>query len=128
MLKKIPEITAELKKHVEEVDAPFVKSHLDLKSLPFILIDVREPHEQAQGMIPGATPIPRGILEMNIERISQDPEKEIVCYCGGGTRSLFAAEQLQRLGYKKVKSMAGGFKAWTSAGFPVVAPQRHGPQ
>jgi len=128
MIKKISEIAAEAKTKVEEVDAPFVNGHLNLKSLPFVLIDVREPHEQAQGMIPGATPIPRGILEMNIERISQDPEKEIVCYCGGGTRSLFAAEQLQRMGYKKVKSMAGGFKAWTTAGFPVDAPQRQGPQ
>ncbi|HYF49586.1 MAG TPA: rhodanese-like domain-containing protein [Planctomycetota bacterium] len=124
MLKKIPEITAEIKKAIPEVDAAFVKSKLDPNSLPFLLIDVREPHEHAQGMIPGATPIPRGILEMNIERISQDAGKEIVCYCGGGTRSLFAAEQLQRMGYKNVKSMAGGFKAWTTAGYPVVAPQR----
>src|SRR5205823_9236077 len=88
--------------------------------LPYLLIDVREPNEQAAGMIPHAAPVPRGILELHIGKAAPDENTPIVCYCGGGTRSLLAAEQLKRMGYTNVKSLAGGFKAWTTAGNPVA--------
>jgi rhodanese-related sulfurtransferase len=89
---------------------------------PFLLLDVREGHEFAAGMIPGATPLPRGQIELQIAKIVQDENAPIVCYCGGGTRSLFAGMQLKRMGFTNVKSMAGGFKAWTMAGHAVTMP------
>src|SRR6516225_1989981 len=87
-----------------------------------ILIDVREKDEWTEGFIPGARWISRGFLEQRIE--DQVPEKssEIVLYCAGGTRSALAARSLAELGYKNVKSMAGGFSAWKRAGLPFERP------
>jgi len=45
----------------------------------------------------------------------------IICHCGGGGRSALAAESLQKMGYKNVRSMAGGFKAWKAAGLPATS-------
>uniref|UniRef100_A0A7C4LJU4 Sulfurtransferase n=1 Tax=Schlesneria paludicola TaxID=360056 RepID=A0A7C4LJU4_9PLAN len=85
----------------------------------FLLIDVREDHEWAQGHIPGATHLGKGIIERDIETLVPDPETEIVLYCGGGYRSALAADALQKMGYTRVISMDGGFRGWKEAGFPV---------
>jgi len=85
----------------------------------FLLIDLREDHEWAQGHIPGATHLGKGIIERDIETLVPDPETEIVLYCGGGYRSALAADALQKMGYTRVISMDGGFRGWKEAGFPV---------
>ena len=84
-----------------------------------LLIDTREPAEWAEGHIPGATAVPRGILEGKIEQLAPDVDQPIVLYCASGGRSALAAESLARMGYRNVVSLAGGFKAWQEAGFPV---------
>src|SRR4051794_33446417 len=76
----------------------------------FHLIDVREESEFARGRIKGARHIGRGILERDIEKAIPDPDADIVLYCGGGFRSALSAENLQRMGYTNVKSMAGGWR------------------
>ncbi len=85
----------------------------------FHLVDVREDREWALGRISGATHIGRGVLERDIERLIPDRDADIVLYCGGGYRSALAAESLGRMGYTAVRSMDGGFRAWTGAGYPV---------
>ncbi len=87
------------------------------------LIDVREQDEFDQGAIPGAIHIPRGYLEMRVENAVPDRDTPIVVYCAGGTRSLFGAETLQQLGYSNVRSLAGGFNGWKTAGLPWSIPQ-----
>jgi molybdopterin/thiamine biosynthesis adenylyltransferase/rhodanese-related sulfurtransferase len=87
------------------------------------LIDVREQDEVDQGAIPGAVHIPRGYLEMRVENAVPDRDAPVVVYCAGGTRSLFGAETLQQLGYTNVRSLAGGFNAWKTAGLPWAIPQ-----
>lgn len=123
MLKTMTQLGDEARKDIPEVQVPEVRAELDKAgggALPYLLIDVREPDEHAKGTIPGALPIPRGVLEMQITKTTQDENQPIVCYCGGGTRSLFAAQQLKKLGFKNVKSMAGGFRAWASGSDPVT--------
>lgn len=122
MLKSMAELAEDARKEVGEVQVPEVKNDLAGGKPPYLLIDVREGAEHAQGIIPGAIPISRGVLEMQMPKVTQDENQPILCYCGGGTRSLFAAQQLQKLGYKNVKSMAGGFRAWASGGNPVAKP------
>ncbi len=78
----------------------------------FYLIDVREEAEWQHGSIPNAIYITRGKLELTIEKVTEDVEADIVLYCGGGTRSALAAENLQAMGYKNVKSLTGGFRKW----------------
>ncbi|MGH2396705.1 MAG: molybdopterin-synthase adenylyltransferase MoeB [Gammaproteobacteria bacterium] len=86
------------------------------------LIDVREADEIAQGSPPGAHRLGRGYLELRIEEAVPDFERVLVTMCNGGTRSLFAAEELLRLGYRRVFSMAGGFSRWKAEGLPVEVP------
>ena len=81
-----------------------------------VLIDVRESEEFAKGHAEGAIHLSRGVLELRIEETIPDPKTAIVCYCGGGTRSALVAENLQRMGYTNVLSLAGGFKAWKDQG------------
>jgi len=88
-----------------------------------ILLDVREESEWAEGHLPGAHPLGRGILEREIERAVPDPATPLVLYCGGGFRSVLAAESLQKMGYTNVASLAGGWRAWTARGLPVVKPE-----
>jgi rhodanese-related sulfurtransferase len=85
----------------------------------FRLIDVREESEWAAGHLPGAEHMGRGVLERDIEARVPDPRTPIVLYCGGGYRSVLAAESLQRMGYGNVRSMSGGFRGWRDAGLPL---------
>jgi len=84
-----------------------------------VLIDVREDHEWAKGRIPGALHLARGIIERDIEASFADKTTPLVLYCGGGYRSVLAAEALQRMGYDNVVSLDGGFRGWRDAGLPV---------
>lgn len=87
------------------------------------LIDVREREEYEQGAIPGAKFIPRGFLDVKIEREIPDKSKKIVLHCAGGTRSALAAKDLQDQGYENVISMSGGFNQWDELGLPTMTPQ-----
>jgi rhodanese-related sulfurtransferase len=82
----------------------------------FHLFDVREDHEWDAGHIPGSRHLGRGIIERDIEGVVPDYAAEIVLYCGGGYRSALAADNLQRMGYQNVISLAGGIRAWREAG------------
>mgnify|MGYP003610924680 FL=1 len=93
------------------------------------VIDVREPGEYAQGHLPGAINLPRGVLEFQIEahpamacsttEALQARDRPLLVYCLTGGRSALAALSLQELGFRHVRSMAGGVKAWSAAGLPL---------
>ncbi len=85
----------------------------------FELVDVREDREWEAGHAKGARHLGRGILERDIEKAIPDFDAEIVLYCGGGFRSALAAENLQKMGYTRVRSMDGGWKGWLAAGLEV---------
>src|SRR4029450_12239231 len=86
-----------------------------------VLIDVREPDESAEGHLPGALLVPRGTLELGIERMV-GREREIVVYWASGVRSILAARTLLDLGYGRVSSLAGGFGRWSDLGLPRTQP------
>ena len=89
-----------------------------------VILDVREPDEYEQGAIPGAVHIPRGTLETSVEGRIPDKSSHLVVYCAGGTRSAFAAQTLQELGYTDVASVAGGFNKWKDEGRDWSATRR----
>ena len=111
-------LVRDAKQRVRETTIPELKKRLDAKE-EFHLIDVREDHEWAAGHIPRATHLSRGIIERDIESQIPDREAEILLYCGGGYRSALVADNLQKMGYKHVVSVDGGWRGWTGAGFPV---------
>ena len=109
------QLLKKVKQEIVEVAADQV--HHDLQAgKPLRLVDVREREEVMDGYISGAALIPRGFLELNVEdEVSADRDTPIVLYCGGGFRSALAGDALQRMGYRNVRSMAGGIKAWGDA-------------
>jgi rhodanese-related sulfurtransferase len=111
-------VVNEAKKHIKETDVPTVKKRVE-KGEKFILVDTREDGEWANGHLPGALHIGKGVIERDIEGAVPDKKAEIVLYCGGGFRSAIAAENLQKMGYTNVISMDGGFRGWVEAGGKV---------
>jgi rhodanese-related sulfurtransferase len=104
------------KSRVREITVTQTQAKLDAGD-SFLFVDVREDNEWAKGHAAGATHIGRGILERDIHNFA-GKDTEIVLYCGGGFRSALAADNLQKMGYTNVLSMAGGIKAWREAGLP----------
>lgn len=105
------ELVNAAKKEIKEISAGDLKQ-MQSSGREFKLIDVREPDEVAQGAIAGAVAVPRGQLEYKIETVTADKDAPIVCYCGGGGRSALAAQNLKKMGFKNVMSLAGGYKGW----------------
>lgn len=75
------------------------------------LIDVREESEYEAGHVQGAEWIGKGIIERDIENLHPDRNVPLYLYCGGGFRSALAAENLQKMGYKNVVNVDGGWRA-----------------
>ena len=96
-----------------------MKKRLDWPEKP-VVVDVREDSEWARGHIPGAIHLGKGVIERDIERTIPDKGTPIVLYCGGGYRSALAADNIQKMGYRNVISMDGGWRGWTEPGLPVI--------
>jgi rhodanese-related sulfurtransferase len=109
-LPEFKQICDEAKKEIKEIDVNELKRMQHDGQIA--VVDVREKDEQAQGMIPGAVGISRGMLEYNIDQVTTDKEKPIVLYCGGGSRSALAAQSLKKMGFRNVMSLIGGYRGW----------------
>ena len=108
----------EVRQRVNEVDVQQVKRWME-QNRPFVLLDVREESEWAKGHLPSAQYLGRGILERDIETRYPELNTPLVLYCGGGFRSVLAADNLQQMGYRDVISMDGGYRGWVEANYPV---------
>jgi rhodanese-related sulfurtransferase len=86
---------------------------------PHLLVDIREESEWAAGHAAGAVHLGKGIIERDIESKVPDKEKTLVLYCGGGFRSALSADALQKMGYRNVISLDGGWRAYQASGLPV---------
>jgi rhodanese-related sulfurtransferase len=93
-----------------------------LKSGEAVIVDVREKDEWDEEHIPGAIHMSRGTIELDIEEQVPDTNAMIITHCGPERfrGSALAAESLQKMGYKNVRSMVGGYKAWKAAGLPTT--------
>jgi rhodanese-related sulfurtransferase len=111
-------LVADAKTRVRECTVADVKRRLDAGE-SFTLIDVREDSEWANGHIPGAIHLGKGIIERDVEAKVPDKAAPLVLYCGGGFRSALAADSLLKMGYTNVISMDGGWRGWTQAGLEV---------
>ena len=120
-MKTAHDLVAAAKGSIQEVElnaAPQAIADAD------VLLDVREADEYANGHIPGAIHISRGLLEF---KLSNDPklssrDLKIVLYCKNSGRAALASKVLHEMGYINVQSIAGGFDAWALAGNPVAKP------
>ena len=110
-------MVAEAKKNIKEISPQDAAAKS--QSGNAVIVDVREKDEWDEEHIPDAVHLSRGTIELDIEEKIPDLSQTIITHCGGGGRSALAAESLQKIGYKNVRSMAGGFKAWKAAGLPT---------
>jgi len=111
-------LVEDAKTRIRELDVAETRAHLAANPQAH-LIDVREDHEWQASHATGAEHMGRGIIERDIEQRVPAHDTELILYCGGGYRSALAADNLQRMGYTNVYSMAGGWKAWQEAGAPT---------
>ena len=118
-------LVAAAKRRIPEITVATVKGKLRRRDA-FLLFDVREEHEWREGHVAGARYLGKGVIERDIEKEAPDKETEIVLYCGGGYRSALAADALRKMGFRRVASMAGGWKAWRRSRGAVAREGRRG--
>ena len=87
----------------------------------FILVDTREDGEWSKGHISQSIHIGKGVIERDLEAKIPDKHSLIILYCGGGFRSVLAAEAVQKMGYTNVISMDGGWRSWCEKGLPTAS-------
>ena len=117
------DILSQVKKQIREVTVQEVADAIKNRN-DFVLLDVREKDEWDEGHLPGAVFLPRGFLEVKVEKTITDKDTPVIIYCAGGTRSALATKSLQDLGYTDVVSMAGGYGEWKNNGLPFVVPEK----
>jgi len=84
-----------------------------------VLLDVREDGEWQAGHAVEAVHLGKGILERDLEQKFPDPDTELIMYCGGGFRSALTCDAAQKMGYRKVSSLIGGYKGMLAANWPM---------
>ncbi len=113
-------IVADAKTRIREISIDQARAWL-AQNPKIVLLDVREDSEWAAGHAAEAVHLGKGILERDLEKTIPDVNTEIIMYCGGGFRSALACDAAQKMGYRSVHSLIGGFKAMKEAGWPMTS-------
>ena len=122
----VNQLVAATKAQVKTIKMPEFKAAFDRKDLGLI-VDVRNENEFADGYIPGAVNVPRGLIEFRIWKLVGFPDKtdmnaKMTLYCATGGRCALATKSLQDLGFTSVTSADMKFDDWVKAGYPVAKP------
>lgn len=124
MKKAAADLVAEAKARIQNLDPDTVEREVNDGGA--VLVDIRDaPELDADGRIPGAVHIPRGMLEFRADTTSPyhqaplDPSARVILHCASGGRSALAAQTLQEMGYGDVAHLDGGIQAWKAAGKPT---------
>src|ERR1700684_907812 len=112
-------LVREAKSRIKEENFRDTKKRLDAGE-KIIVVDTREDSEWARGHIPGAVPLAKRIIERDLKKTTPDKDAVVVLYCGGGFRSALAADNLQKMGYRNVISMDGGWGGLAEGRFPLI--------
>ncbi len=127
----VKDLVERAKEEVENLSPIEVARELERGEV--VLVDLREPHETKEGVIPGAVLAPRGMLEFHADPASPyhisalQPHERVILYCSAGSRSALGAKALKELGYVDVAHLDGGFRAWREAGNQVEQPREAAP-
>ena len=131
MKKGYKELVDEAMAQVTTYSVAEAKAKLDDPNVQFV--DVRDVRElEREGVIPGAFPAPRGMIEFWVDPDSPyfkpvfGEKKEFIFFCAAGWRSALTTKTVQDMGMEKVAHIEGGFKAWKDAGAPVGVKENKG--
>ena len=106
------------KSRIKEINIDQARERLK-QNPKVVLVDVREESEWQKEHAVEAIHLSKGILERDLEEKIPDPNAEIIMYCGGGFRSALTADAAQKMGYKNVTSLIGGYKGLVAANWPM---------
>ena len=112
------QLVNDAKTRIQEVSVAEARARVEANPT-VVLMDVREDHEWQKDHAAGAVHLGKGILERDLEKLYSDKNTEIIMYCGGGFRSALTADAAQKLGFWKVSSLIGGYKALVAADWPL---------
>jgi rhodanese-related sulfurtransferase len=98
-----------------------LRARVEAPACDLIVLDVREKDAYEAGHIPGARLLPRGQLELRVDKELPDPTARIVTCCEFGRISTLAAATLRTMGFQRTAALDGGMKSWLEAGYPVRA-------
>ena len=120
----VKQLVSAAKKQIKTINMEQFKALLDKKEAGLI-IDVRQEDEYADGFVPGAVNVPRGLVEFRIWKLvgfpdKTDMNKQMTLYCLSGGRCALAAKSLQDLGFTNVTSVDMMWENWVKAGHPVA--------
>jgi rhodanese-related sulfurtransferase len=122
----INDLVAEAKSRIEELSVAELQEEIAAGDVT--VVDIRDVRERwDKGAIPGATSMPRGMLEFWFDpespyyRSGLGFDHRYVLHCAGGLRSALAADVLQDLGYTNVAHLTVGFNGWAAEGGAVEA-------
>ena len=112
------DLVNDAKSRIRQTNPEEVKARLE-KGEKLLIVDTREDNEWEKGRIAGSVHLGKGIIERDVDSAVPDKNTEIILYCGGGFRSALSADNLQKMGYKNVVSMDGGWRRWKELGYPT---------
>lgn len=101
---------------MQQITAPQLKAWLDDPARPKpILLDVREPWEQAVCRLPGALPMAMRSVPARYPELQREhgKEREVVVVCHHGARSYQVAMFLEQQGFANLYNLYGGVAAWS---------------
>jgi rhodanese-related sulfurtransferase len=109
----------EAKRHVNEISVAEARAKLAANP-KVVLLDVREDSEWSASHAVEAVHLGKGVLERDLEKLYPNADTELIMYCGGGFRSAMTCDAAQKMGYRKVHSLIGGYKGMVAAGWPMT--------
>jgi rhodanese-related sulfurtransferase len=118
--KTVAQLIAEASREVAFMSMEEVAGRLERGSHDLVLLDVREKDAFERGHLPGAKHLPRGQLELRVDKELPDPDARILAYCQLGRISTLAAATLRTMGFQRAVALDGGYDAWVAAGYPTV--------
>lgn len=96
---------------MQHITAPELAAWLADPSRPKpLLLDVRENWEFETCHIEGSTQIPMNLIPIRVSELEDD--RDIVCVCHHGARSMQVAAFLGRNGFSNITNLTGGIHAW----------------
>jgi glyoxylase-like metal-dependent hydrolase (beta-lactamase superfamily II) len=118
--KTVAQLIAEASREVAFMSMPEVAARIERGQHDLVLLDVREKEAFDRGHLPGAMHVPRGQLELRVDKELPDPSARILVYCQVGRISTLATSTLRTMGFQRAVALDGGYDAWVAAGFPVT--------
>jgi glyoxylase-like metal-dependent hydrolase (beta-lactamase superfamily II)/rhodanese-related sulfurtransferase len=119
--KTVGEMLAEATACVPFMSMAELRTRVESAANELVVLDVREKDAYEAAHIPGARLLPRGQLELRVDKELPDPTARIVTCCEFGRISTLAASTLRTMGFQRVVALDGGMKAWLEAGYPTRA-------